>query len=457
MKLFKLIIPTFLLGILVTGCRKENAFLDAKTDQQLFVPGTLNDLANMMHDERAFNNGDPALGQVGCDDYYVTQTVLEGLSSNSERNAYTWAKDIYTPGQNVPDWALKYTQVYYCNSVLESLEKIAIPDDQAALASEIKGDALFFRGKAFYDLLEIFSLPYAPSTAANTPGIPIRLSSDINIKSVRSTVQEGFAQVLTDLQRAIDLLPEMSAYKTQPSKPAAYGMLARVYLTMGDYQQAYQAADKALSFYSTLTNYNNLRPSTRSISTTYIDEDIFHSVIAVTSLTSINSVSIADTLLYRSYADNDLRKTVFFVVRNNSPYFRGTYDFKRQPYSGIATDELFLIRAECQARLGDTANAMKDLNTLLVTRWKPGTFVNYTAVSSNDALSKILQERRKELLFRGLRWSDLRRLNQNPQTATIQTRILNGTRYALAPGDLRYAWPIPDVEINYSGITQNPR
>jgi len=457
MKKIKIAIHGLFLLLLMAGCQKERAFLDAKTDQQLFVPSTLADLENMMHDERAFNMSDPALGQIGCDDQYATQITLDGLSSNIDRNAYTWAKMIYNPGQDVPDWSLKYTQVYYCNTVLESLAKIPAEDDQAAKAREVKGDALFFRGKAFYDLLNIFALPYTSSSAPGTAGIPVRLSSDINIRSVRSSVADGYSQVLADLQQAADLLPINSAYKTQPSRPAAYGMLARVYLSMGDHQKAFEAADKALSLYALLTNYSTLKPGTRSISTSFLNEDIFHSVIAVTSLTSINSVAIADTLLYRSYADNDLRKSVFFVVRNNSPYFRGTYDPKRQPYSGIATDELLLIRAECQARLGHPEAAMNDLNTLLVTRWKPGTFINYSASSSKDALLQILKERRKELLFRGLRWTDLRRLNQDPETATSLIRILNDKRFELAPGDQRYAWPIPDNEITYSGIPQNPR
>ncbi|OOQ60302.1 RagB/SusD family nutrient uptake outer membrane protein [Mucilaginibacter pedocola] len=457
MKTIKYLTLAVLLLWLMTGCRKEKAFLDAKTDQQLFVPSSLADLANMMHDERAFNMADPALGQVGCDDQYTTKTVLDGLSSNIDRNAYTWAKMVYDPGQDVPDWSLKYTQVYYCNTVLEFLAKMTVQDAQAAQAREIKGDALFFRGKAFYDLLNIFSLPYAPVTAASTPGIPIRLNADINIRSVRSSVKDGYAQAITDLVEAAGLLPVSSAYKTQPSQPAAYGMLARIYLTMGEHQKAYEAADKALSLYSTLTDYSTLRPGTRAISTAYLNEDIFHSVIAVTSLTSINSVAIADTLLYRSYADNDLRKTAFFVIRNNSPYFRGTYDPKRQPYTGLATDELLLTRAECSARLGNTAAAMKDLNTLLATRWKPGTFVDFSASSPEDALMQVLKERRKELLFRGLRWADLRRLNQDARTAVTPARVLNGTRFELMPGDLRYAWPIPDIEITYSGIPQNPR
>jgi len=68
-----------------------------------------------------------------------------------------------------------------------------------------------------------------------------------------------------------------------------------------------------------------------------------------------------------------------------------------------------------------------------------------------------LKERRKELLFRGLRWTDLRRLNLDPRFAVTLARNVSGQIYSLPPEDPRYAWPIPDDEIQASGIPQNPR
>jgi hypothetical protein len=100
---------------------------------------------------------------------------------------------------------------------------------------------------------------------------------------------------------------------------------------------------------------------------------------------------------------------------------------------------------------------MNDLNTLLMTRWKTGTFVPYQAANADDALQQILTERKKELLFRGTRWADLRRLNKDSKFAMTLTRIINGVTYTLPPNDPRYAMPIPDNEISLSGIPQNAR
>ena len=125
-------------------------------------------------------------------------------------------------------------------------------------------------------------------------------------------------------------------------------------------------------------------------------------------------------------------------------------------FTGLATDEVYLIKAECAARRNDVTTAMNYLNNLLVTKWKTGTFVPYTATSSQDALNEILTERRKELVWRAIRWVDIKRLNKEGANITL-TRILNGQTYTLPPNSPLYEMPIPSDEISLSGIQQNPR
>jgi hypothetical protein len=165
-----------------------------------------------------------------------------------------------------------------------------------------------------------------------------------------------------------------------------------------------------------------------------------------------------DSVLFRSYQVNDLRKTLFFADKGKGVInFKGTYSGDNGIFSGLATDELYLIRAEAAARKGDAANALKDLNFLLIKRWKKGTFISLTAATSEEALKLVLIERRKELVMRGLRWSDLRRLNKDPRFQVTLTRTISGNKATLPPGDPRYVFPIPDEEIMNSGIEQNPR
>lgn len=439
-----------------SACKRQDDFLSVKPQASLEVPSTLADLQSLLQYESLFNMNDPALGQIASDDGYVTTAVWNGLST-IERNGFIWAKQVYDGGADVPDWSYPYQQVYYANTILDALPGIAISPAQQTQRDQIRGSALFFRSIAFYNLLQNFSIPYRANSAGTDPGIPLRLKANLNLPSSRATEQQCYTQIINDLQTAAPLLPVIPAYKTQPSRPAVNALLARVYLTLGDYASSFQYADACLGQYGQLVDYNTLSPATRAISTGYLAEDIFHARMTGHGITYPNYKSITDSTLYSSYAANDLRKTIFFVLKSGLPYFRGTYDFKAYTYSGIATDEVYLIRAECNARLQNTAQAMSELNTLLIMRWKKGTFVPYTASSSDDALRQILAERRKELLFRGLIWVDLRRLNQDPRFSVTLSHNINGLLYTLPPNDPRYAWPIPDNEIQSSGIPQNAR
>lgn len=442
--------------ILLTECKKEDSFLNAKPNQALFIPSTLKDLENILNDQNTFNIGDPGLGEIASDDYYLTSDIIRN-EDITDRNGYLWAKQLYNVGQNINDWNVPYQQVYYANTILDNLPKVAINANQQTEANQVKGSALFFRATAFYNLVQTFAMPYDASSSSTDLGIPLRLSSDLNKKSVRPNVQQCYDQIITDLITAQPLLPIMAAYQTLPSQPAANAILARVYMAMANYSKAFQYADACLTQFGTLTDYNTLKPTPYAINTSLLSEDIFHTSQIGWDATEPNNVGITDSTLYKSYSTNDLRKSVCFASNNGLPYFSGTYDLKYYNYSGIATDEVYLIRAECNARLGNTLAALKDLNSLLITRWQTGTYIPYTATTADLALKEILTERRKELLFRGLRWTDLRRLNKETRFAVTLTRTYNSAVYTLPPNDKRYAMPIPDNEITNSGIQQNPR
>jgi hypothetical protein len=172
------------------------------------------------------------------------------------------------------------------------------------------------------------------------------------------------------------------------------------------------------------------------------------------------NVSYVDSLLYKSYHPGDLRKTLYYLEdAQQRAKFCGTYTGTNFQFAGLATNELYLISAECKARGKDVAGAMDDLNTLLEKRWSASAvFTPYATSDADEALRMVLNERRKELPFTGqLRWEDLRRLNKDPRFATSVVHVNNGTSYVLPPGDKRYVLLIPELEITISGIAQNER
>lgn len=449
--IFQLLLLSFL--VISSSCKKN--WLDAKPDKKLVVPHTLADLQALLDNTTfVFNYGQPALGEIGSDDYYVRYSDWLALSTNLQRNGYIWAKDPYN-GEEVSDWMLPYQRIFYENYVLETIENIPRDSTNFSAWNNVKGSALFGRGFDFYSIADLFAKPFDSATAATDPGIPLRLHSDINGKSVRATVLQTYSQIITDLKESLLLLPGIPAYKTRPSKAASYAMLARTYLNMDNYSQSLLYADSCLLLEPVLMDYNTFDITSSYPFPMFNDEVIYFAALNYLRIIG-NRIAIVDSTIYQSYDSNDLRKYLFVTVKNGFPRFKGGYD-GLTGFAGIATDEMYLISAECNARLGNIGGAMDRLNSLLRKRWRAGTFVDLTASTADEALRLILNERRKELIFRGLRWTDLRRLNKDPRFAVTITRNLDGTVYTLPAGDNRYVWPIPDQEIQLSGIAQNPR
>jgi hypothetical protein len=225
---------------------------------------------------------------------------------------------------------------------------------------------------------------------------------------------------------------------------------------MRKYPEAGLYADSCLQLYHTLLDYNTLNASASYPISQFNAEVIMEGMIPVPRQLN-NSRGKIDSLLFQSYADNDLRKAIFFKNNNNGTYgFRGCYEGGGNLFDGIATDEVLLIRAEASARLGDITAALNDLNLLLKNRYKTNSFNPLTANDAEGALTLILSERRKELLMRGIRWMDIKRLNKEGSDIVLK-RILNGVTYLLPPNDLRYALPIPEDIITLTGMTQNLR
>lgn len=440
-----------LLTTLTTACKKS-AFLDARPDSSISVPTSIADCQALMDNDNVMNGygtyGYPSLGETGSDDYYVNSTFYSQYTP-TDQNAVIWAADIYADPE-VNDWDLPYRTVLYSKVVLDALGKLHPAVMELDSFNNAQGSAFFFRGFAYFQLAQIFTKPYDEGVT-DPLGLPLRQTSNIYEKFNRASVDSTYKQIIGDLSAAIPLLPNLPPSITRPSRAAAYAMLARVYLSMRKYPNALLYADSSLQLRRELMDYNNVVPTGTLPFTRTNPEVIFGAAMFPTGPCAIGR-SFTDSLLLASYQPNDLRKTLFF----NRERFIGFYDEDGYAFCGLATDEMYLTRAECYARTGNIDAAMNDLDSLMIKRMSTGTFTPYMAVDANDALQQILQERRKELLYRGLRWTDLRRLNKDDSTATTLTRTVAGTIYTLPPNDPRYIYQIPAAVISFNRPNMQP-
>lgn len=458
------VIASFLC-ITTSSCKKQDDFLNVKQNISQVTPSSLKDFQAVMDNTPLLNENFSADGVGMTDNLFIPDANLATLPQTT-RNMYLWVSDIYQ-GQPGFSWNADYQIIEICNIVLDGLKKLDIPTDQTSLSqyNNVKGTALFFRAFAFYMLADEYCKPYISKTASADLGIVLRLTSDVTQKSVRSTVQQTYDQILTDAQTALQLLPLTPTLQTRPSQPAAYGLLAKVYLAMSDYQHAGSYATQSLKQFNTLLDFNSnsVKPGANGFPVYPNNPEIsfwaYGTGDGQVSVYPGSNYSSVDMALYNSYDQNDLRKTCFYAPNSFGGYsYCSSYISTFYVFAGIATDEILLIQAECDARLNDTQDALADLNMLLVKRYKTGTYVPFTNQDPTVLLNKILLERRKELPFTGsLRWEDLRRLNQDPNFAITLTRISNGKTFTLPPNDPRYVLPIPDIEIQLSGIQQNQR
>lgn len=440
---FKLVAIALLFAS-ATSCEK---FLDKNPDKGLVTPGKLRDLQALLDNEQIVSKYS-ALSVIGADEYFLTNDMYEALGPLG-RESYLWGRGITEEA-----W-YAYSIVYYTNVVLHELDQMDADDSNSEVA-DIKGQALFFRSFAFQYLAQLYCKPYS-GTAVSDDGIVLRTAPDIETPSERSTIEQTYNQIINDLKQAARLLPESSESIGRPNKIAAHGALARTFISMRDYSQAKLHADSVLEKINSLIDFNSLSTTSDVPIGIFNPETIYYAYMLGGGGIDFFSVPV-DTSLYQSYDVNDLRKVIFFKSGGqNKHLFKGIYT----PgfgilFNGLGVSEFLLIRAECLARAGLKDAALTDLNNLLVTRWKNGSFIPFTAVTAEEAIVKILEERKKELIFRGLRWSDLRRLNIEGASITV-TRKINGSEYILTPNDFKWAWLIPQEVITRSGIEQNPR
>lgn len=442
--LFVLLVVTSI--VTTYGCKK---FLEEKSVLNLTIPESLKDLQQVLDNPIMFKG--LTMDNTATDEIYIEKDVWESLPELYSKG-YVWDKAL----DNEEDWATMYQIVYYANTVLSNLEQLKIEGNAEAKAG-IRGAALFFRANAFYQVAQIYAAQYDGSNASNLLGIPLRLDANFNISSKRSTLQETYDEIINGLKESVSLLPATST-KTRPNKASAYGLLARVYLQMGNYKDAIAASSEFLKITNKLLDYNTVSPNPQYPFLDFqTNVEIAFYAVSGTGLSGYEDLARIDSNLYVMYQDNDRRKSLFFLDNGDGTVsFRGKYTGGASLFTGIATDEIYLIKAESNARIGNLADALIDLNTLAAKRYD-NTFIPFSISDQLELVDKILEERRKELLTRGVRWSDLKRLNKEPGRSITITRKLGDDTYVLPANDPRYVLLLPQRVINQTDLPQNPR
>lgn len=372
------------------------------------------------------------------------------------RNLYTFQAEIFGDAETDGLWEYSYNRIYYYNTIIEGV--MEVEDVTLDKKRSLRAEALVGRAFEYLTLVNAYANHYDKNTAATDPGVPLMLDKEINKSNLESaTVQQVYDQILIDLDTAALYLPSKQKTAYRASKPVGLGMLARMYLYMGEYNEALKYAKLSLAENSSLLdlkNYSVVDPdkSIGRINVLYGADNPEHIYIRLAPWTfGFSGIAFGSDELVALYDhDNDMRFKLFF-----SNYAWGVnYDhYLWLPYiyanMAMSVPEVILIAAECEARVGSKDQAMLYLDQLLEYR-----IVGYqpqTAATNQEALDKVLAERRKEMCMLGCtRVIDLKRLNREPRYAKTITHVANGQTFTLEPNSPRYIFPIPPKVLSFN-------
>lgn len=374
---------------------------------------------------------------------------------------FTWQQNLYLDYQQKEAfddaeksyWILSYNHIATCNMILSEAGKLSVNDnDEVALSNKVNGEAHFLRALYYYVLVNLYAKPYSPSTAAQTPGVPLKISEYIEDKDyTRNSVKEVYDQIVSDLTEAEKYLKDLHSPESihRVGINAVYLFRSRVALYMQDWANAKKYAELSLGENNQLQQLVGLDEETFPLSKTNV-ENIFS--MGGTTLGNIlyirpggdyygtpySPVWKISSHLYSLYGDNDARKGIYFQTKygdGNEPSYHkiDNREVSLGVYKGVSNQFLFrsaeayLNAAEACAHLGENQKAMEYINQLRSYRVSGDNILN---LSGADLVKFVRAERERELCLEGQRWYDMRRYAVDEQFPEITKVEHSFTTYA---------------------------
>lgn len=352
-----------------------------------------------------------------------------------------------------PMWSSPYQSLYPVNAILKNIN--ASNSLSTSFKTEITGEMEVVRAMYYFYLVNLFG------------PVPIVTSTDykVNASLPRAPIDSVYAQIIADLKDAQQKLTPAypSSGHLRPNVYTADALLAKAYLYLQQWQQAYDEANTVINsnMYSLEANLDSvfLDGSSEAIwqlptgsNYTVAEASIFVPFYAPTP-----SFVLTPSLL-NAFEPGDQRfqdwvgQTIVNSGSGNDTLYY-PYKYKNVVPNGPTTEdymiirlaEVYLIRAEAATHLGNLNQALADLNMIRNRAGLP----NSTASTQADILTAIMHERQVELFTEwGNRWFDLKRTGM---ASTVLSAIKTGWKANAA------LYPIPITQLAADPkLTQNP-
>ncbi len=410
------------------------------------------------------------------DEIGAYKPYFDGTALRHQR-FFRYEGDVYQPDEDALEMGSLMTNIYAYNVIINGVLSATQGTEQQNRS--LQAEALSGRAWTYFLLINYYGKPYNAATAASDPGYPIVTDADVTLNQfTRASVQEVYDFIVKDLTDAIPYLPTENTSRVRMTKVAAEGLLGKVYTFMGRYEDALPHLNQSLAGLSSgplalgLHNYNetlaeggSFQPITVFGPTYPIlpnDNEIVFGKQFVNNNTFIGNEFVLTPTASALFTASDLRlnfyaTSAFFAEEYPTGMLRRTSPSNTQV--GIIVPELYLLRAECKARLNDLAGAVTDVETLRRNRMPLADMAVPSAIAGNQQslVRFILEERIREFAVQGYRWFDMRRLSVDP--IYRQTINFNHVLYD-ADGSVIETYPLEEdrlvLKFPQKVINQNP-
>lgn len=382
----------------------------------------------------------------GMTSFRSDESLMDGSLAVNDLNSYKdiWLWNDYAASENTAafNWRRYYHVMFIANYVIESEHQI-----QGGTPEEVRqmvGESYMLRAYMHFLLANLYAPAYTHCDPASTKAIPLQLSSSTEETLSRNFLDEVYESIVGDLDKAEEYLNVETweaGINYRFNTLSVDAIRSRVYLYMGQWDKALDAAEALLAKKSDLADINTILPN---------DYESPENIVALEE--SLNAqydrAMKVDRTFYSLYSSADLRRSKYFNRRtvSNIVVNKGG---KNQYSSTIRVGEVYLNAAEAAlegSRADGLTLARKYLLTLQKARFNDtGYQAKETAVNAmtkEELRQEIYDERARELAFEGHRWFDLRRTTQPRLVHTF-----SGEESVLEQGDERYTIRIPAAAI----------
>ncbi|HWK06737.1 MAG TPA: RagB/SusD family nutrient uptake outer membrane protein [Puia sp.] len=426
-------------------------------------------------------NVDPNAQMVMGDEIAAADPYFTGTDVRTQR-LFRWDDVVYDPGQDAKEMTIPMQNIYTYNVIINEISTATNGTDQQK--KSLQAEAMAGRAWTYFLLINYYGKPYTEATAATDPGYPIVTVADVTTtKFVRASVKDVYDFIVSDLTAAIPALPTQMTYRIRMSKAAAEGLLAKVYMFMGKFDLALPLLNASFTDLAgnsvpiSLYDYNKTFATGGAFlpigffgpayPATISNQENLYARQAFDTWTFVNNEIVINSATVSLFGSSDLRLN--FYAPN--AFFGSNYPagLKRrigpiEVQNGVILPDLYLLRAECKARLNDLSGAKADVETLRVNRMPAADapVPDTTASQETTLLNFIFNERVREFAVQGFRWFDMRRLSVDPlfTGATYTHNLYSATgsitnTYTLKPARFVLRFPQKVIDQN-PGMENNP-